>query len=85
MERRTFLCALGRFAGAMIVAPDVVRTIFIPPPPQIVAPSLTHMATAYYHRMALDQFKNKFEFMREDVSQIRSGKTIQWYRYSLID
>lgn len=49
-------------------------------------PSLTHLATVYYERKALDTLKKKFMFREAtvpDVMPLRSGKTIQFYRYSL--
>ncbi len=49
-------------------------------------PSLAHLATVYYERKALDQLKQKFVFREgtmPDVMPLRSGKTIQFYRYSL--
>lgn len=49
-------------------------------------PSLTHLATVYYERKALDTLKKKFMFREAtvpDVMPLRNGKTIQFYRYSL--
>lgn len=49
-------------------------------------PTLTHLATVYYERKALDTLKKKFMFREAtvpDVMPLRSGKTIQFYRYSL--
>ena len=50
-------------------------------------PSLTHLATVYYERNALDQLMKKFMFRMgtvPDVMPLRSGKTIQFYRYTLL-
>lgn len=49
-------------------------------------PSLAHLATVYYERKALDTLKKRFVFRsgtEPDVMPLRSGKTIQFYRYSL--
>lgn len=49
-------------------------------------PTLTHLATVYYERKALDTLMKKFQFRQgtvPDVMPLRSGKTIQFYRYSL--
>lgn len=51
-----------------------------------LTPSLTHLATVYYNRKALDQLTQMFMFREgtePDVMPLRSGKTMQWYRYSL--
>lgn len=51
-----------------------------------LTPSLAHLATVYYERKALDQLKQRFVFREgtmPDVMPLRSGKTIQFYRYSL--
>lgn len=48
--------------------------------------SLRHLATVYYKRQALDQLMKKFYFMstaEPDVLPLRSGKTVQFYRYTL--
>lgn len=49
--------------------------------------SLTHLASVYYERKGLDTLKKKF-FFREgcmpDIMPLRSGKTIQFYRYTLL-
>ena len=48
--------------------------------------TLTHLATVYYERKALDTLKQKFMFREAtepDVMPLRSGKTIQFYRYTL--
>jgi N4-gp56 family major capsid protein len=48
---------------------------------------LTHLATVYYRTKALDQVRVKFRFFlatMPDVMPLRSGKTIQFYRYSLL-
>lgn len=50
------------------------------------SPSLAHLATVYYERKALDTLKQKFVFREAtepDVMPLRSGKTIQFYRYTL--
>jgi N4-gp56 family major capsid protein len=49
--------------------------------------TLTHLATVYYRTKALDQVRVKFRFAlgtMPDVMPLRSGKTIQFYRYSLL-
>lgn len=49
-------------------------------------PTLTHLATVYYERKALDTLMKRFVFREAtvpDVMPLRSGKTIQFYRYSL--
>lgn len=51
-----------------------------------LTPTLTHLATVYYDRKGLDQLMKKFMFRSATVPDelpLRSGKTIQWYRYSL--
>lgn len=48
--------------------------------------SLRHLATVYYKKQALDQLMKKFYFMsagEPDIMPLRSGKTIQFYRYTL--
>jgi len=48
--------------------------------------TLQHLATVYYARKALDQLMVMFRFLlgtEPDVLPLRSGKTIQWYRYNL--
>lgn len=48
---------------------------------------LTHLATVYYERTALDQLTKTFQFRQltmPDVMPLRSGKTVQFYRYSLL-
>lgn len=48
---------------------------------------LTHLASVYYKTKALDQVRVKFRFIlgtMPDVMPLRSGKTIQFYRYSLL-
>jgi N4-gp56 family major capsid protein len=50
-------------------------------------PSLTHLATVYYERKALDQLTKIFRFRQccmPDVLPLRSGKTVQFYRYTLL-
>ncbi len=52
-----------------------------------LTPSLTHLATVYYERKALDTLKARFMFREAtmpDVMPLRSGKTIQFYRYTLL-
>lgn len=49
--------------------------------------SLTHLATVYYERKSLDTLKQRFMFREatvSDVMPLRSGKTIQFYRYTLL-
>lgn len=49
-------------------------------------PSLTHLATVYYERKALDTLMQRFVFREGCVGDIipkRVGKTVQFYRYSL--
>lgn len=51
-----------------------------------LTPSLTHLATVYYERKGLDQLTKVFRFRNvcePDVMPLRSGKTIQFYRYGL--
>lgn len=48
--------------------------------------SLRHLATVYYKKQALDQLMKLFYFMgagEPDIVPMRSGKTVQYYRYSL--
>lgn len=48
--------------------------------------TLQHLAAVYYNRKALDQLMVMFRFLlgtEPDVLPLRSGKTMQWYRYSL--
>ncbi len=50
-------------------------------------PSLAHLATVYYERKALDQLTKVFRFKQAtvpDIMPLRSGKTIQFYRYGLL-
>ncbi len=50
------------------------------------SPGLTHLATVYYERKALDTLMKKFLFRtatEPDILPKRSGKTIQFYRYGL--
>lgn len=49
--------------------------------------SLTHLQAIYYKKTALDQLKKVFRFYNvtePDVMPLRSGKTMQWYRYGLL-
>lgn len=48
--------------------------------------SLTHLASVWYNRTALDQLRqmNRFvELCEPDMLPKRNGLTVQWYRYSL--
>lgn len=48
---------------------------------------LTHLASVWYNKKALDQLKVKFRFLsatEPDVLPKRSGKTVQWFRYALL-
>lgn len=50
-----------------------------------LTPSLTHLATVYYNKKGLDRLNKKFMFREGtegDVLPLRSGKTMQWYRYT---
>jgi N4-gp56 family major capsid protein len=50
-------------------------------------PSLTHLATVYYERKSLDQLTKVFRFRQAcepDILPLRVGKTVQFYRYSLL-
>ena len=50
-----------------------------------LTPSITHLATVYYERKGLDRLQKRFVFRSATVPDImprRSGKTIQFYRYS---
>jgi len=50
-------------------------------------PSLAHLATVYYERKGLDQLTKVFRFRQAcmpDVLPLRVGKTVQFYRYSLL-
>jgi N4-gp56 family major capsid protein len=52
-----------------------------------LTPSLTHLATVYYEKKALDQLTKTFQFRQccmPDILPMRSGKTVQFYRYSLL-
>lgn len=47
--------------------------------------SLTHLATVYYNRVALDQLLAMLRFREvcePDSIPLRSGKTVQWFRYT---
>ena len=49
--------------------------------------SLTHLATVWYNRKALDQLMQMFRFLgatEPDIIPQRNGKTVQWFRYSLL-
>ena len=48
---------------------------------------LAHLATVWYNRRALDQLKKRFRFYNccePDMIPRRSGKTVQWFRYTLL-
>jgi|ETNvirome_6_1000_1030641.scaffolds.fasta_scaffold10945_2 N4-gp56 family major capsid protein len=48
--------------------------------------SLAHLATVYYKTRALDQLKQMFMFLEgtePDEMPLRSGRTVQWFRYTL--
>lgn len=50
-----------------------------------VTPSLQHLATVYYKKKGLDVLRqmNRFQDLcMPDDLPLRSGKTVQWYRYS---
>jgi N4-gp56 family major capsid protein len=50
-------------------------------------PSLAHLAMVYYERKLLDQLTKMFRFRQAtepDVLPLRNGKTVQFYRYSLL-
>lgn len=47
--------------------------------------SITHLATVYYERLALTALRKKFLFWKgvdNKILPLKSGKTIQFYRYS---
>lgn len=49
--------------------------------------SLAHLATVWYNRRALDQLKQQFRFLggtEPDIIPQRVGKTVQWFRFSLL-
>lgn len=48
--------------------------------------SIAHLQAIWYNKTALDQLKKKFRFLsltEPDVLPARSGKTVQWFRYTL--
>lgn len=48
---------------------------------------INHLATVWYNRKALDQLKKRFRFYNAcepDMIPRRSGKTVQWFRYTLL-
>lgn len=50
-------------------------------------PSLTHLASVYYNREGLSVLRQMNRFMsvcEPDQIPARSGKTVQWYRYSTL-
>src|SRR5271165_265179 len=54
---------------------------------QTGTPGLNHFATVWYNRRALDQLKKRFRFYNAtepDMIPRRSGKTVQWFRYTLL-
>lgn len=54
---------------------------------QTTSAGLAHLATVWYNRRALDQLKKRFRFynaMEPDMIPRRSGKTVQWFRYTLL-
>lgn len=54
---------------------------------QTGSPGLAHLATVWYNRRALDQLKKRFRFYNAcepDMIPRRSGKTVQWFRYTLL-
>ena len=52
-----------------------------------LTPTLAHLATVHYKTRALDQLKQMFMFLEgtepDDIPQ-RVGKTVQWFRYTLL-
>ena len=52
-----------------------------------LSPGLTHLQTTYWKTKALDQLTQMFMFLEgtepDDIPQ-RSGKTVQWFRYTLM-
>lgn len=49
--------------------------------------SLRHLQSVWYNKKALDQLKVQFKFEQAtepDVLPRRSGKTVQWFRYTLM-
>lgn len=51
------------------------------------SPALAHLATVWYNRRGLDQLKKRFRFYNccePDMIPRRSGKTVQWFRYTLL-
>jgi N4-gp56 family major capsid protein len=52
-----------------------------------ISAGLAHLATVWYNRRALDQLKKRFRFYNAcepDMIPRRSGKTVQWFRYTLL-
>jgi N4-gp56 family major capsid protein len=48
---------------------------------------INHLAIVWYNRRALDQLKKRFRFYNAcepDMVPRRSGKTVQWFRYTLL-
>jgi N4-gp56 family major capsid protein len=60
---------------------------YSPTPNTTVSAGLAHLATVWYNRRALDQLKKRFRFYNAcepDMVPRRSGKTVQWFRYTLL-
>ena len=60
---------------------------YSPSPNATTAAGLAHLATVWYNRRALDQLKARFRFYNAcepDMVPRRSGKTVQWFRYTLL-
>jgi len=60
---------------------------YSPTPNATTTAALAHQATVWYNRRALDQLKRRFRFYNAcepDMVPRRSGKTVQWFRYTLL-
>ena len=60
---------------------------YSPSPNTTQSAGLAHLATVWYNRRALDQLKKRFRFYNAcepDMIPRRSGKTVQWFRYTLL-
>jgi N4-gp56 family major capsid protein len=60
---------------------------YSPSPNATTTAALAHQATVWYNRRALDQLKRRFRFYNAcepDMVPRRSGKTVQWFRYTLL-
>jgi len=60
---------------------------YSPSPNATTSAGLAHLATVWYNRRALDQLKARFRFYNAcepDMVPRRSGKTVQWFRYTLL-